>query len=66
MRDLLISKASGVGRSDMSAAFGVDWARRIVRRAEDPRLRVNPEELQLARAVLRAAADLPPVHRRAR
>ena len=29
----VISKASGVGRSDMNAAFGVDLARCIVRRA---------------------------------
>lgn len=65
MRDL-ISRPSGQARGDMSAAFGVDWARRIVRRAEDPALRVNQAELQLARAVLRSAADLPPVHRRAR
>ena len=48
----LISKANGTGRGDMSAAFGVDWARRIVRRAEDPQLHVNPAELKVARQLL--------------
>ena len=49
----LISKANGAGRGDMSAAFGLDHARRLVHRADVQRLPVNPAELKVARQLLR-------------
>ena len=49
----LISKANGAGRGDMSATFGLDHARRLVRRADVQRLPVNPAELKVARQLLR-------------
>ena len=48
----LISKANGCGRGDMSAAFGLDHARRLVHRADVQRLPVNPAELKVARQLL--------------
>ena len=63
---LQIYKASGLGRSEMSAQFGIDAARRLVRRADVLGLPINPVELKQARAILRAAADLPAPHRRCR
>lgn len=48
----LISKANGCGRGDMSAAFGLDLARRVVHRADVQRLPVNPAELKVARRLL--------------
>lgn len=62
----LISKANGCGRGDMSAQFGIDAARRLVRRADVLRLPTNPVELKQARAIVRAAADLPSPHKRCR
>ena len=50
MRDL-ISKANGQGRGDMSAQFGINWARCLVRRA-DQGLPVNRGELKTARRLL--------------
>lgn len=50
MRDL-ISKANGQGRGDMSARFGINWARSLVRRA-DQGLPVNRDELKVARRLL--------------
>lgn len=44
--------------ADMSHAFQLDAARRLVRRADVQRLPINPVELKQARAILRAAADL--------
>lgn len=52
----LMTAAGGRARGDMSAAFGVDHARRLVHRADSLRLPVNPLELKAARAILRAAA----------
>ena len=49
----LIAKANGRGRGDMSAAFGLDHARRLVHRADVQRLPVNPAELKVARQLLR-------------
>ena len=49
----LIAKANGAGRGDMSAAFGLDHARRLVHRADVQRLPVNPAELKVARQLLR-------------
>lgn len=48
----LISKANGTGRGDMSAAFGLNLARRLVHRADVQRLPVNPAELKVARQLL--------------
>ena len=48
----LISKANGCGRGDMSAAFGIDHARRLVHRADVQRLPVNQAELKVARQLL--------------
>lgn len=48
----LISKANGAGRGDMSAAFGLSLARRLVHRADVQRLPVNPAELKVARQLL--------------
>lgn len=48
----LISKANGTGRGDMSATFGLDHARRLVRRADVRRPPVNPSELKAARQLL--------------
>ncbi|MEO0003597.1 MAG: hypothetical protein RLZZ22_1289 [Pseudomonadota bacterium] len=42
--------------ADMSHAFRLDAARRLVHRADVRRLPVNPAELKQARAILRAAA----------
>lgn len=53
-RDLMTA-AGGRARGDMSAAFGFDHARRLVRRADVQRLPVNPVELKAARALLRHA-----------
>lgn len=50
MRDL-ISKRNGAGRGDMSAQFGIDLAKRLIRRAEQG-LPVNPAELKLARQIV--------------
>ena len=50
----LMSKANGEGRGDMSAQVGIDWAKRLVRRA-DQGLPVNAVELKGARRLL---ADL--------
>lgn len=54
--------------ADMSYAFQLDAARRLVRRADVQRLPINPVELKQARAILRAAAasDLPSPHKRCR
>jgi hypothetical protein len=52
----LISKANGQGRGDMSAQFGLEAARLLVRRADVLRLPVNRAELKVARAIVRAAA----------
>ena len=49
----LITKANGAGRGDMSAAFGLDHARRLLHRADVQRLPVNPAELKVARQLLR-------------
>ena len=49
----LIAKANGAGRGDMSAAFGLDHARRLVHRADVQRLPVNQAELKVARQLLR-------------
>ncbi len=54
-RDLMTA-AGGRARGDMSAAFGVDHARRLVHRADVLCLPVNPAELKAARAILRSAA----------
>ena len=64
-RDLMTS-SGGRARGDMSAAFGIDLARRLVYRADVLRLPVNQADLKRARAILRAAADLPSPHKRCR
>lgn len=58
-RDLMTA-SGGRARGDMSAAFGVDHARRLVHRADALRLPVNPAELKAARAILRTAAPIQP------
>lgn len=50
-RDLMTA-AGGRARGDMSATFGLDHARRLVRRADVQRLPVNQAELKLARQLL--------------
>ena len=51
-RDLMTA-SGGRARGDMSAAFGLDHARRLVHRADVLRLPVNPAELKVARQLLR-------------
>lgn len=50
-RDLMTA-ANGRARGDMSAAFGLDHARRLVHRADVQRLPVNQAELKVARQLL--------------
>ncbi len=50
-RDLMTA-SGGRARGDMSAAFGLDHARRLVRRADVQRLPVNQAELKVARQLL--------------
>ncbi len=47
----LISKANGAGRGDISAQVGIDWAKSLVRRAEQGH-RVNADELKVARRIV--------------
>ncbi len=61
----LIAKANGAGRGDMSAAFGLDLARRPAHRADVQRLPVNRNELRLARRIV-AGINLPSPDRRVR
>lgn len=51
IRDLMTA-SGGRARGDMSAAFGLDHARRLVRRADVLRLPVNQAELKAARQLL--------------
>lgn len=47
----LISKTDGSGRGDLSAQVGIDWAKRLVRLADQGQ-RVNADELRLARRIV--------------
>lgn len=52
----LMSTAAGRARGDHSAQVGIDWAKRLVRLAEQGQ-RVNPDELRLARRIVAAARN---------
>jgi hypothetical protein len=52
----LMTTASGRARGDSSAQVGIDWAKRLVRLAEQGQ-RINREELSLARRIVAAARN---------
>ena len=52
----LMTTATGRARGDHSAQVGIDWAKRLVRLAEQGQ-RVNPDELRLARRIVAAARN---------
>lgn len=61
-----VTRDAACQRNGMSLQFELDAVKRLVYRADVLRLPVNQADLKRARAILRAAADLPSPHKRCR